>query len=121
MVGKGWQVDFKGGRCAAASRFYANPGQAVARGGRLVREALQPVQGREWVVWSRIFHLPHLCTHTGALVIPSIYSRRARWRRCGHDRKLESYRFSLAKFGPKDSKRNAVSMINFGRLKGSRS
>src|SRR6516165_9039086 len=78
MVGKGRQVDFKGGRCAAASRFYANPGQAVARGGRLVREALEPVQGREWVVWSRLFQLPHLCTHTGAIVIPSIYSRRAR-------------------------------------------
>ena len=61
VVGKGRQVEVKGGRRTAVSRLQADPPQLITRRGRLVREDLKPVQGPERVgrLW---FHLSyHLC------------------------------------------------------------
>src|SRR5262249_41539098 len=71
VVGKGRQVELKGGRCTAVSRLQADPPQLITRRGRLVREDLEPVQGPHRVAASQFFRSHH----------PRLPGECSRWRR----------------------------------------
>src|SRR5262249_1546579 len=59
VVGKGRQVELKGGRRTAVSRLQADPPQLITRRGHLVREDLEPVQGPHRVAASQFFRSHH--------------------------------------------------------------